>query len=101
MDADLLKEWTLKKIESNPQLYGGDNGNPAIIKEYLSELHKNTKVEDVPLEAFSKSVAVSRMKNRLLELHPQLDYREKYKPKHKRHYVKPQEQSPSLFDDVE
>ena len=100
MDIDLLKEWTLKKIESNPQLFGGDNGNPAIIKEYLSELHNGTKIENIPEEDISRSVAVSRMKNKLLELHPEYDYREKHKPKHKRQDANTQKSTPSLFDDV-
>ncbi len=100
MNIDLLKEWTLKKIKSNPQLYGGDNGNPAIIKEYLSEVYQGTAVEDLPLNAISQSVAVSRMKNRLLEVHQEYDYREKNIPKYKRYHTKTQEQSPSLFDSV-
>jgi len=84
MDTDILREWTLSKIEKNPQLFGGDNGNPAIIKEYLSELHNGTKVEDLSQEAISQSVAVSRMRNKLLEVYPEYDHREKYKPKHRR-----------------
>jgi hypothetical protein len=86
MTVDIFRQWTLEKIENNPKLFGGDNGNPAIIKAYLSELHKGTKVEDLPQEAISQSVAVSRMRNKLLEVYPEYDHREKYKPKHKRHY---------------
>jgi len=84
MDLQVFREWTLKKIDSNPKLFGGDNGNPAIIKEYLSELHNGTKVEDLSQEAISQSVAVSRMRNKLLEVYPEYDHREKYKPKHRR-----------------
>lgn len=84
MTTDIFKEWTLKKIEENPKLFGGDNGNPAIIQEYLSELHGDTPVSNVPREAFSQSVAVSRVKNHLLLEYPRYDYRVKYKPKTKR-----------------
>jgi len=84
MTVDMFRQWTLSKIESNPKLFGSDQGNPAIIKEYLSELHNGTKVEDLSQEAISQSVAVSRMRNKLLEVYPEYDHREKYKPKHRR-----------------
>ena len=29
-------QWTLKKLQSNPELYGGDNGNNEIILAYLN-----------------------------------------------------------------
>lgn len=85
MTADMFRQWTLKKIEQNPKKFGGDNGNPLIIKEYLTEFHGGTKVEDLSKEAISQSVAVSRMRNKLLEVYPEYDYRKKNKPKRKRH----------------
>ncbi|MEA1953763.1 MAG: hypothetical protein U9O24_05180 [Campylobacterota bacterium] len=84
MTMDIFRQWTLEKIENSPKKFGGDTGNPAIIKEYLSELHGGTKVEDLTHEAISQSVAVSRMRNKLLEVYPEYDHREKYKPKHRR-----------------
>ena len=87
MTMDIFRQWTLKKIEANPQLFGGDTGNPAIIKEYLSELHNGTKVEDLSQEAISQSVAVSRMRNKLLEVYPEYDHRKKHKPKYKRRHT--------------
>ena len=84
MTVDIFRQWTLKQIEENPKLYGGDKGNPAIIHRYLSELHGNTKAKDLTLEAISQSVAVSRMRNKLLEDHPQYDHREIFRPKSKR-----------------
>jgi len=86
MAKDLLKQWVLKKIKENPKLYGGDNGNPAIIKEYLRELHGKTPAEDLTLPAISQSVAVSRMRNKILEKHPEYDYRIKHKAKVKKRY---------------
>lgn len=86
MTLDIFRQWTLKKIEDNPKLYGGDSGNPAIIHVYLSELHGGTKVEDLTHEAISQSVAISRMRNKLLEVYPEYDFREKYKPKRKRYF---------------
>lgn len=84
MTVDIFRQWTLTKIEENPKLYGSDKGNPAIIKVYLIELHGGTKVEDLTYEAISQSVAVSRMRNKLLEVYPEYDFRDKYKPKHKK-----------------
>lgn len=82
MNAE-YRQWTLEQIESNPKLYGGDDGNPAIIKRYLSVMHGNTTADNLTLEAISQSVAVSRMRNKLLEIYPEYDYRVKYKPKTK------------------
>lgn len=84
MSIDILREWTLQKIKENPKLYGGDKGNPAIIHTYLSDFHRGTKVEDLTWENISQSVAVSRMRNKVLEIYPEYDYREIHKPKHKR-----------------
>ena len=84
MTKNIFYKWTLEKIEDNPKLFGGDNGNPAIIKEYLSELHGSTKVEDLPLEAISQSVGVSRIKNHILLDYPRYDNRVEHKPKHRR-----------------
>ncbi|MCK5535576.1 MAG: hypothetical protein KAI79_02050, partial [Bacteroidales bacterium] len=60
MTMNIFFQWTLAKIETNPQLFGGDNGNPAIIKEYLTEMHGKTNAEDLTLSAISQSVGVSR-----------------------------------------
>ncbi len=78
-----LMQWTKKKIKSNPYKYGGDIGNPSIIKEYLMETNPGVEIEDLTIEAISESVAVSRIKNQFLEKNPQYDFREKYKPKRK------------------
>lgn len=78
-----IKEWTFTKISSDPFLFGGDIGNPAIIKQYLVEFNPKTKVEDLTLETISNSVAVSRMKNKILEENSYLDFREVNKPKKK------------------
>ena len=86
MTVDMFRQWTLNKIEEKPKLYGGDKGNPAIIHTYLAELHTGTKVEDLTYEEISQSVAVSRMRNKLLEVYPEYDFREKYKPKNKRYF---------------
>ena len=77
----MFNRWVLKKIVNKPKLFGGDNGTPAIIKEYLSELYSGRKVEDLPFEAISQSVAASRLKNKLLKEYPMYDYRLLHKPK--------------------
>lgn len=84
MTVDIFRQWTLKKIEQDPKLYGGDKGNPTIIHIYLAELYAGSKVEDLTHAAISQSVAVSRMQNKFLVVYPAYDFREKYKPKKKR-----------------
>ena len=91
MTRDMFKEWTLRKIEENPKLYGGDKGNPAIIHAYLTELHGNTKASDLTYEAISQSVGVSRDRNKILEQRPEYDFRVVHKPKSKKHYIKDDE----------
>ena len=81
MSVNIFYAWTLKKIEDNPHKFGGDNGNPAIIKEYLTEMHGKTKAEDLTLPAISQSVGVSRDRNKILEEFPQYDFRVKNKRK--------------------
>ena len=81
---DTLKQWTYNKILSNPELYGGDNGNNAIILAYLQDTNPFGLVVSLTNDAIAHSVAVSRCKNKLLELHPELDFRVKNKPKSKR-----------------
>ena len=73
-----LYRWTYDKIKSNPKYYGGDIGNPAIILTYLEEM------KHLSISTVRHSVAVSRIRNKLLEKFPQYDNREKYKPKSKR-----------------
>ena len=86
MASDLREEWVQKKIYKNPKLYGGDNGNPAIMLEYLREFHSNTLVKDLTLEIMSHIVSISRIRNKILEKHPEFDYRVKYKAKVKNKY---------------
>lgn len=90
MEAE-YKQWTLEQIESNPKLYGGDNGNPAIIKQYLTVMHGNTKAADLTLGAISQSVAISRMRNKILEQYPEYDFRVVHKPKPKKQHIKDDE----------
>ena len=78
MDRHFRKQlyvWTYEKIKSNPKVYGGDHGNPLIILAYLKEMGELNRA------TISHSVAVSRIKNKLLRSNPHFDYRQKYKPK--------------------
>ncbi len=77
----LLEEWTLKKIKKRPKLFGGDNGNPAIILEYLNEISENDKISSLSYGTVSNSVTVSRLKNELLLEYPEYDNRVDNKPK--------------------
>ena len=96
MTKDIYREWTLKKLEENPKLFGGDKGNAAIMLEYLIRMHKGTKVEDLTLEALSQIASVSRIKNKLLEVYHEYDYRILYK-RYNAQCI--DERTPTLFDD--
>ncbi len=79
----LLTIWTLNKLESDPKLFGGDNGNSAIMLHYLSEMQEDDKISNVPLNTMSNAVSVSRIKNELLKKYPQYDFRVKNKAQDK------------------
>jgi len=79
-----IKQWVANKVKSNPKKFGGDDGNSYIIKEYLTDIHYGTKVEDLDLEAISGSVAASRSKNTFLIKNPEYDLRKKNLPKYKK-----------------
>lgn len=68
-----LNKWVLEKLENEPFLYGGDIGNPAIMKAYLEEAHSII----LPLEALSACASVSRRKNSTLKIRVDLDKRVK------------------------
>ena len=76
-----LEEWTLKKLKKRPKFFGGDNGNPAIILEYLNEISEDDKISNLSIATVSNSVTVSRLKNDLLLDYPELDHRVENKPK--------------------
>lgn len=82
-NKDTIVEWTLKKLQSNPELYGGDNGNNEIILAYIKETNPLELVHAITVETIAHSVAVSRAKNKLFIHFPEPDYRVKYKPKKK------------------
>lgn len=69
-----LNEWVLEKLENEPLIYGGDIGNPAIMRIFCLEVHGI----DLPLEAFSAMASVSRRKNLILWGREDLDHREIY-----------------------
>lgn len=76
-----LDVWTLEKIKSNPQKFGGDNSNALIMHEYANEFHADSHVMQLEPRFYSVLSTVSRIKNKLLRNHPQFDCRKKYKPK--------------------
>lgn len=76
-----LDVWTLEKIKSNPQKFGGDNSNAMIMHEYANEFHAVSHVMQLEPRFYSVLSTVSRIKNQLLEDNPQYDCRKKYKPK--------------------
>lgn len=76
-----ISEWTLDKLKSNPKLYGGDNGNSEIVLAYIKETNPFSFVNSLTTETLTHATAVSRCKNKLLQIYPQYDYRVKNKPK--------------------
>jgi len=92
MTTNIIREWVLNKLKENPDLYGGDRGNPAIMRAYLVGEKKGKKVEDLTDAMFSKLSTVSRIKNLLLEVYREYDKRtDKVRCKHREQ---------SLFEDV-
>lgn len=92
-----LNEWVLEKLEDEPLYYGGDIGNPAIMKVYLEEVHNVV----LPLEALSACASVSRRKNKILEFREDLDFREVYAIDRNKEKDNPTKPFPNLLDDYE
>jgi len=80
---EMLAVWTLETLESDPIVYGGDNGNPAIMVKYLQETSTHDSIALITYETMSNAVSVSRLKNQILLDYPELDCRTKNKPKDK------------------
>jgi hypothetical protein len=84
MDKMLKKQlyiWVYDKIKDNPQKFGGDFSNSLIMYEYLKEFYSGNTVEDLEPQLMSILSTISRIKNKLLEKNPYLDFRTKYKSK--------------------
>jgi len=76
-----LYKWTYDKINSNPKKFGGDFSNYLIMYEYLLEFYADDNVSQLEPQLMSILSTVSRIKNKLLEKNPHLDYRIKNKRK--------------------
>ncbi|PHO12565.1 hypothetical protein CPG38_06875 [Malaciobacter marinus] len=83
-----LYKWTYEKIKSNPQKFGGDEGNPYIMHEYVMEHYGDNMVTSLQMQNFKIISSISRIRNILLEKNPQFDFRVKYKPKNTKNKVK-------------
>lgn len=73
--------WVYNKIKSNPQKFGGDSSNPAIMFEYLLEFYPHESVVQLQQQTMSLLTTVSRIKNKLLKRHPQYDCRIRHRVK--------------------
>jgi len=93
-----LKDWTLNKLQENPKLFGGDDGNSAIILEYLKDMSPHDKVTLITHETVSNSVSVSRIKNKLLCDYPEFDYRVKNTLKPRQQFNQGQVTIYNLYD---
>jgi hypothetical protein len=78
---ETLIQWTLLKLEDDPRRFGSDNGNAAIILEYLITASQDDRITLITLETISNAVTVSRIKNAILLERPDLDFRDKNSPK--------------------
>lgn len=76
---DISKLWVLELIESDPYLYGGDAGNPAV----QQALVKRVCNIELPLSVFCMNATVSRERNLILEDRIDLDKRVEYATKRK------------------
>ena len=78
-----LYVWTYEKIKSNPKKFGGDFGNSLIMYEYTISFYSDFRVVELEPQLFSIISTVSRIRNKILEKNPHLDFRIKYKKKKK------------------
>ncbi|QNM88955.1 hypothetical protein [Aliarcobacter cryaerophilus] len=76
-----LYVWTYEKIKSNPKKFGGDFSNSLIMHEYIKEFYGDCIVAELEPQLMSILSTISRIKNKLLEKNPHLDFRIKYKSK--------------------
>ena len=70
-----LYVWTYEKIKSNPKRFGGNYSNPLIMFEYIKEFYSDSIVSELEPQLMSILSTISRIKNKLLEKNPHLDYR--------------------------
>ena len=75
--------WTYEKIKSNPKKFGGDYGNSLIMYEYTISFYSDFGVVELEPQLFSIISIVSRIRNKILEKNPHLDFRIKYKSQKK------------------
>ena len=83
-----LYKWTYEKIKSNPKKFGGDFSNSLIMYEYVKVFYSGCLIDELEPQLMSILSTVSRIKNKLLEKNPHLDYRTKYKPKNRKKKIK-------------
>ena len=76
-----LYRWTYEKIKSNPKKFGGNFGNSLIMYEYTISFYSDFGVVELEPQLFSIISTVSRIRNKILEKNPHLDFRIKYKKK--------------------
>lgn len=76
-----LYRWTYEKIKKNPKKFGGDFGNSLIMYEYTISFYSDFGVVELEPQLFSIISTVSRIRNKILEKNPHLDFRIKYKKK--------------------
>lgn len=98
---EVLAAWTLEKLESNPALFGGDNGNSVIILEYLKEASPHNQVTLITHQTMSNAVTVSRLKNTILLDRPDLDHRVKNHSRTRQDHHDGQTTIWDFMDDVE
>ena len=90
-----LYKWTYEKIKSNPKKFGGDFSNPFIMYEYVIEFYSGYVIEELEPQLMSILSTISRIKNKLLEKNPHLDFRTKNKSKKKKQETIQDEESRS------
>ena len=78
-----LYVWTYEKIKKKPKKFGGDFGNSLIMYEYTISFYSDFGVVELEPQLFSIISTVSRIRNKILEKNPHLDFRIKYKIKKK------------------
>ena len=75
---EIVKKWVADTIETDPFLYGGDNGNAAITARYVIEAAELCERCKARVERIARTIpSVTRYRRKTLEVRPELDHRTK------------------------
>ncbi|MFV0480523.1 MAG: hypothetical protein ACK5LP_00935 [Campylobacteraceae bacterium] len=78
---DLLTEWVIKIVISDPIKFGGDDSSPNIQHEYIKQHYSDSQTSELTPYVYSVLSSIERIKNKFLLDNPQYDHRVKNRPR--------------------